>query len=131
MTAPEKRIAAVLGDDDNGKTLQNALRHLAYLKAHLKLPVRVTEIEDFSWEEPYVIGGWDQDEYEELKKTNPSYTDNFDLQDIRGPESGDLVAFSCVDMSVLEAVMILQAYAELDRKINGNKVVLELQEKVQ
>ena len=91
MTASERRIAAILGDD-NEQTLQNARRYLAYLKAHLKLPVRVIGIEDFPWEEPYVIGGWDEDEYEELKKTNPSYTDDFDLLDILGPESGDLVA---------------------------------------
>ena len=58
----------------------------------LSFPVRVTGIEDFPWEEPYVIGGWDQEEYEELKKTNPSYTDTYDLLDILNPESEDLVA---------------------------------------
>lgn len=91
MTASEKRIAAVLGDD-NGRTPTNARRYRAYLKKHLALPVRVTGIEDFPWEEPYVMAGWDQDDYEELKKTNPSYTDKFDLLDIMNPESDDLIA---------------------------------------
>jgi len=91
MTASEKRIAAVLGDDI-GRTPENAQRYCAYLKKKLSFPVRVTGIEDFPWEEPYVIGGWDQEEYEELKKTNPSYTDTYDLLDILNPESEDLVA---------------------------------------
>jgi len=91
MTASEKRIAAILGDE-NGRTPKNARRYRAYLKKHLTLPVRVTGIEDFPWEEPYVMAGWDQDEYEELKKTNPSYTDKFDLLDILNPDSDDLLA---------------------------------------
>ena len=39
----------------------------------------MTGIEDFQWEEPYVIGGWSQKEYERLKKTQPSYRDHYDL----------------------------------------------------
>ncbi len=50
-------------------------------------------MEDFSWEEPYVVGGWDQREYEELKKTNPSYTDTFELQTLGPPnEHEDVIA---------------------------------------
>ena len=37
----------------------------------------VTGIEDFRWEEFYVFGPGDKDEYEELKKTQPSYTDHY------------------------------------------------------
>jgi hypothetical protein len=91
MTAAEKRIAAVLGED-NQRSPQNARRYRTHLKKALPLPVRVTGIEDFPWEEPYVMAGWDQDEYEELKKTNPSYTDKFDLLDILNPECDDLIA---------------------------------------
>jgi len=36
-------------------------------------------MEDFDWEEPYILGGWSKKEYEKLKKTNPSYTDNFEF----------------------------------------------------
>jgi hypothetical protein len=91
MKTSEDRIAAVLGED-NGRTAKNARRYRAYLKKHLPLPLLVTGIEDFPWEEPYVMGGWDQEEYNELKKTNPSYTDRFDLLDILNPESDDLIA---------------------------------------
>ena len=87
----EKRIQAVLGSDYQRNRV-NANRYLTSLKKHLRLPVRVTGIEDFPWEEPYVIGGWDQREYEELKKTKPSYTDKFDLLEILKPARDDLIA---------------------------------------
>ena len=67
----ERRIHAILGDD-NERSIQNASRYQTHLLTHLALPLMVTGIEGFPWEEPYVIGGWDQREYEELKKTNPS-----------------------------------------------------------
>jgi hypothetical protein len=48
----------------------------------------VTGTEDFRWEEPYVIGGWSQQEYERLKVTQPSYTDEYELLSIeRGGRS--------------------------------------------
>ena len=60
---------------------------------HLPLPIRVTGIEDFPWEETYVLGVLDQEEYRELKESQPSYTDEFDLLDIGEPEEHeDLVA---------------------------------------
>ena len=71
MDANDKRIHAILGDDSK-RTIRNAERYRSYLLEHLALPILVTGMEDFPWEEPYVFGGWDQREYEELKKTNPS-----------------------------------------------------------
>jgi len=92
MDADERHIHTILGGD-NERSMQNASRYRTYLRKHLALPLMVTGTEDFPWEEPYVIGGWDQREYEELKKTNPSYTDTFELQDIQGPnEHEDLIA---------------------------------------
>lgn len=38
-----------------------------------------TSMEDFSWEEPYSMGVFDQVEYEQLKKKRASYTDQFSL----------------------------------------------------
>ena len=70
MDADEKRIHAILGDD-NERTMQNASRYQSHLLKNLSLPVIVTGTEDFPWEEPYVFGGWSQREYEKLKKTNP------------------------------------------------------------
>ena len=59
MDKSEQRIHPVLGDD-NERTPKNARRYLVHLKKHLSLPLRVTGIEDFPWEEPYVLGGWDR-----------------------------------------------------------------------
>lgn len=78
----QERIAAVLGDDTEVCT-RNFIRWRDHLLGNLKLPLRVTGIEDFPWEEPYVMGGWNQKEYEKLKRTNPSHTDEFDLISIR------------------------------------------------
>ena len=39
-----------------------------------------------------MLGGWDQEEYKELKKTRPSYTDEFDLLGILDPQDDDLIA---------------------------------------
>lgn len=86
----EKRIGAVLGDD-NERSSNNARRYRAYLKKSLSLPVLVTGNEDFPWEEPYVLGVFDQKEYIELKKTNPSYRDTFALLDILGPATDDVI----------------------------------------
>ena len=88
----QQRIHAVLGDDEE-RCARNSERWRVHLLETLPLPIRVTGIEDFPWEEPYVFGGWDEREYAQLKKTRPSYTDKFDLLDIAGPEEhDDLVA---------------------------------------
>jgi len=81
----EKRIRSILGDD-NARTRRNAERYREYLLKNLLFPTIVTGAEDFPWEEPYVIGGWDKREYEKLKKTNPSYKDIFELQDLEPPD---------------------------------------------
>ena len=92
MEAWEQRIHNVLGDDAE-RCARNAERWRRYLLDHIPLPIRVTGIEDFPWEEPYIFGVWDEEEYAELKKTRPSYTDTFELVDIGGPEAyDDLVA---------------------------------------
>jgi len=54
-------------------------KYIKYLQKELEMPCELTGIEDFRWEEYYVLGPGDMDEYEELKKTQPSYTDTFKL----------------------------------------------------
>ncbi len=80
MDEDEKRIHAILGNDDYARTEENANRYRSHLLKKLVLPIVVTGREDFQWEEPYVLFGWDKLEYKELKKTRPSYTDSFKLQ---------------------------------------------------
>ena len=66
-----KRCAAIIGDTGTG-TQEDALQaFFKHLKSNLLLPCEVTGIEDFRWEEPYVIGGWSQRDYERLKVTQP------------------------------------------------------------
>lgn len=74
-----KRCDAILSDVAE-RTQEEALEaFFQHLKAHLQLPCEVTGCEDFRWEEPYVLGGWSQAEYKRLKKTQPSYTDKYEL----------------------------------------------------
>ena len=88
MTSNDRRIHAILGDDKE-RTAHNAERYRKYLIKQLSLPILVTGREDFPWEEPYVFGVWDNDEYEELKESNPSYTDTFELRSLEPPNRFD------------------------------------------
>ena len=75
----ENRIIVILGTkklDVTRKTLSN---YLKYLKNHVEVPCQLTGIEDFEWEEVYVFGFGSKKEYKELKKTQPSYRDKFNL----------------------------------------------------
>ena len=61
------------------KTVETIAYYKSYLKKNLQYPFEVTGIEDFDWEEMYLFTPFLKDEYEQLKKTNPSYKDNFEL----------------------------------------------------
>jgi len=87
MDEQDKRIQNILGKDCK-RNRQNACRYFEYLKEAIKSPCLLSGIEDFPWEERYVLGGWDQKEYEELKKVNPSYTDEYKLIELLEPASG-------------------------------------------
>lgn len=76
----EKRIAKILGEDEVPQVNKDALRRfLGYLKKNLRFPCLLTGIEDFKWEEYYIIGPGSKEEHERLRKANPSYMDAFEL----------------------------------------------------
>lgn len=75
----EKRIIAILGAKKFDVTRKRLKIYFGYLKKHVEMPCQLTGIEDFGWEEPYVFGFGSKREYEELKKTQPSYKDKFNL----------------------------------------------------
>jgi hypothetical protein len=75
----EKRIIAILGTKQLDVTRKTLSTYLKYLKNHVEIPCQLTGIEDFEWEERYVFGFGSKKEYEELKKTQPSYKDKFHL----------------------------------------------------
>ena len=75
----DERLTNILGDletvdfDDSIDTL------FEYLQFHLSLPCKVIGIKDFGWEEIYVLGPGNKNDYEKLKKKQPSYTDKYEL----------------------------------------------------
>jgi hypothetical protein len=77
----EKRIIAILGTKKLDVTRETLSTYLKYLKNHVEIPCQLTGIEDFQWEEAYVFGFGSKREYQELKKTQPSYKDKFNLID--------------------------------------------------
>jgi hypothetical protein len=77
----ENRIIVILGTKKLDVTRKTLNTYLQYLKNHIEVPCQLTGIEDFEWEEAYVFGFGSKREYEELKKTQPSYTDKFNLID--------------------------------------------------
>jgi hypothetical protein len=61
MTQPDAqdlRIEAIIGDDDEISFDDCVDIFYNHLKASLQLPCDLTGIEDFRWEERYVIGPW-------------------------------------------------------------------------
>jgi hypothetical protein len=71
----------VIGNEDVDASagIQLWYRHLL---SRLRFPCGVTGIEDFQWEEFYVVGPGNNTEYRELRKNRPSYRDLFELNAI-------------------------------------------------
>jgi len=76
------RIAAIVCDDAESSFEDCRDRYCTYLEQSLQLPCDVTGIEDFRWEEFYVFGPGDPEEYERLRKKQPSFRDIFELLSI-------------------------------------------------
>jgi hypothetical protein len=91
----DQRIAPIFGTPDVPEVATETLEHyLDHLQQHLALPCQLTGIEDFDWEEYYVIGPGSKAEHERLRKTRPSSMDTYELlsfeEDI-DPDEGILV----------------------------------------
>ncbi|MDQ7009386.1 MAG: calcium-binding protein [Candidatus Gracilibacteria bacterium] len=88
----EKRIENILKNGNNTSYLKDTETiqiYFKYLKDNIELPLKMSGIEDFYWEEKYVMGEGNKKEYEKLKKTNPSYTDIFEFIDFEEIEDYD------------------------------------------
>ena len=72
-------ILQVQDEEDSFFSEENLKTYLDYLKKNLEFPCLLIGIEDFPWEERFVLGYGSKKEYEKLKKTQPSYTDTFTL----------------------------------------------------
>lgn len=95
MDADEARIIKILGTEEVPEVSEeNLLKYRKYLLQHIDRKAILTGREDFPWEEIYIFGPGSRAEYEKLKKTHPSYTDEYELMDIleNEIEENDLIA---------------------------------------
>lgn len=115
--AQDKRITSILEGNEDLEFDEAVKVFYEYLKSHLSLPCKVTGVEDFRWEEIYVIGPGDEEEYEHLKKTQPSYTDQFELLGINCEAKSGWMLFWGEDIG-----------ADVRRISDGKKFVLGLSE---
>lgn len=113
----DQRIEAIIGHNDQLGFDQAVTRFFEYLKTELQFPCDVTGIEDFRWEEIYVLGPGDPEEYEELKKSQPSYRDHYELLRIERGVTSQWMLFGGEDIA-----------AHVRRKSDGNAFCLGLSE---
>ena len=113
----EKRIEAIIGtnEDDEFEEVRN--RFFQHICQNLQIPCDVTGIEDFNWEEPYVFGDREQEEYERLKMSQPSYTDTFELLAVHIDRYSEWMLFQNDDLT-----------AEVRRKSDNKEFYLGLAE---
>lgn len=111
----EKRILAVIGDEDLDVRIATQRWH-GHLASCVTLPCEVTGIEDFQWEEFFVLGPGDRAEYKRLHENQPSYRDLFELTSI----SVDSDSEWCLVRDELKA--------HVRRKTDGKQFVLGLSE---
>jgi hypothetical protein len=78
----KKRILTVLGGSFDANFDAARSKWIEHLSTSLNFPVEVKGIEDFRWEEFYIFGPGSKQKYDMLKKTQPSYTDHYDLLSI-------------------------------------------------
>ena len=93
-----QRIAAVLGEVSEESHERCVEKFYQHLRASLQLPCEVTGIEDFEWEEIYVLGPGDPVEYQELRLTQPSYKDRFELLEIEKEVDSEWMMFHHDDL---------------------------------
>ncbi len=75
----KQKLEEILGTTDLEVNQTNLKKYLKYLRKNIQFPCSVTGMEEFEWEEHYSMGSGSKKEYQELKKSKPSYTDTFNL----------------------------------------------------
>ena len=80
MDDQEKRIASIFGMDEVPEVRDETLRvYLNYIKDNIDTSCEITGIEDFEWEEYYIIGPGSKRQHEKLRKTRPSFMDTYKI----------------------------------------------------
>ncbi len=117
MNAQWKRIEAIIGNNESASLEHNVAAFYEHLLQTLTFPCEVTGIEDFQWEECYVLGGASPAEYKRLKKTQPSYCDNYELLTIEKEGFSEWMLFQGDDIGAI-----------VKRKSDGKEFCLGLSE---
>ena len=97
--AQNARTKTIVGDGEDQSFEQAIERFYQHLTESLQLPCDVTGIEDFDWEEYYVLGPGDYAEYNKLRKTQPSYQDIFELLAIEKETGSEWMMFLGEDLA--------------------------------
>ena len=102
--AQDIRIKEIVGEEEDEDEIDFegcVDKFYNHLKASLQLPCNVTGIEDFRWEERYVIGPGNRKEYEQLRKNQPSYKDIFELLSIERESISEWMMYGYEDITGL------------------------------
>lgn len=110
-----RRIDEIIGDEEDASKAAEVW--FEYLSANLELPCDVTGVEDFRWEEPYLLGIGDPAEYRRLCRRQPSHADIFTLDGIERDAEESEWALHLEDLG-----------ARVTRKSDGRSFVLGLSE---
>ena len=95
MDMQTERIKGILGKECE-RSPQNTLCYLKFLQKNIKGPCLLTGIEEFEWERSYLAEGWDSADYQEMKAQKPSFMDQFELQALVAPATGEDDIVACV-----------------------------------
>lgn len=117
LDAQDARIKAIVGDDVETSFDRYVDKFYEHLRASLQLPCDVSGIEDFRWEEYYVLGPGNSKEYERLRKDRPSYRDTFELFSIEREVNSEWMLYHGEDLA-----------AHVRRKSDGKQFYLGLAE---
>lgn len=80
MDDQDKRIASIFDMDEVPEVTDETLRtYLQYIRDNVDTTCEITGIEDFKWEEYYIIGPGSKKEHEKLRKTRPSFMDTYKI----------------------------------------------------
>lgn len=112
-----QRIEALLGGSGERAFVELVRQFFDHLQRALVLPCEVTGIEDFDWEEYYVLGPGDPKEYARLRKSQPSYRDRYELIGITRDAASDWMLHGGEDIA-----------AHVRRKTDGKEFHLGLSE---
>ena len=76
----DERIASIFGMDEVPVVSDETLRiFIQYIKDNMDTNCEITGIEDFEWEEYYIIGPGSKKEHKRLRKSRPSFMDTYKI----------------------------------------------------